>query len=253
VSDPFESSRRKIAWAKHRLADLKREVSAWVGDKNFYEMFTEPHPDKPQHVVHKMRVVKQVPDVCFNITGDIVGNLRAALDHAIYDIAVASGCNKPRNAYFPFSRDDSTFEANLKGRCADVPKDIYPLLRSFQPYKGGSEPLWALNEVRVANEHIPLTLMGSATFTAGVDVSAIGYWEMPYTPTLDRAKNEMELFTLTPGTKFKGKFQFGFYIAFGKIGSLEGKSVIPVLDLFVNMVETILREIETKCRELRII
>jgi hypothetical protein len=254
MSDPFESSRRKIAWAKKNLADLKRESHALFSQKNFHEAFTEPHPNKPDHVVHKIRPIKQIPEDWSDMAGTVIDNLRAALDHATYGLAVAFGCKTPLNAYFPFSRDASTFEPNLKGRCADVPKEIYPLLRSFEPYKGGSEALWALNEICVTNKHKILVTVGSAAFVAGMDLAGTGFWQMPCNPVWDRAKNEMELFTTGPQTvDFKGKFDFGFYIAFGEVGRLEGEPAIPILDTFVDMVETIVNEIDTESRRLGIV
>src|SRR5258708_5919182 len=117
MPDPFDSSRRKIAPANKHLADLKREVRAFLEQKNFYNLFTEPHPSKPDHIVQKLRVAKQIPDDWSEIVGDIVDNLRSALDHAIYSVAVASGRSNPRNAFFPFSGAVTRFEANLKGRC----------------------------------------------------------------------------------------------------------------------------------------
>jgi len=251
MPDPFESSRRKIAWAKKNFADFDRECAAWFGERNYAAIFIEPHPNKPNHFTHKLRMTKQIPEVWPDVVGTIIDSLRAALDHATYGLAITSGNQKPLNAYFPFSRDATTFETNLKGRCADVPKEIYPLLRSFKPYKGGNERLWAVNEVCVANKHKILIPIGSATFPAGVDFSGSGFIEMPSTHVWDRTKHEMELFTLGPQTtKFNGDFKFGCYIAFGEIGSLAGEPAIPVLDQFVNMVETILGEIEAESRRL---
>jgi hypothetical protein len=250
IVDPFESSRRKIAWAKKNLTDLKREVAAWSSEKTIYEAFTELDPNKPDHITHKIRLTKQMPDHWCDLAGTVVDSLRAALDHATYDVAVASGCSEPRNAYFPFSGDITRFEVNLKGRCADVPKDIFPLLRAFEPYKGGSEALWALNEIRVANNHIPVIPIGTVTRSTGVNIRGTGFVEMPVTPIWDSTKNEMILFTLGPGATFQGQFDFAFYIAFGEIESVKGKPVIPILDDFVEIVETILGAIEAECRRL---
>jgi hypothetical protein len=200
-----------------------------------------------------MRVVKQLPDDWSHITGTIVSNLRASLDHAVYDVAVAAGCIEPKNAYFPFAKDAARFESNLKGRCADVPQEIYSLFRRLKPYRGGTDLLWALNAVRVTNEHIPLTTMAAATFIAEVSIRAIGFWSMPTVPVWDRRKNEMELCTIGPNSKLHGKFNFGFYVAFGEIEGLEGKNAIPILDQFVDMVERIVDLIDRESRLLGII
>jgi integrase len=51
---PFSSSRSKIAFAKKNLADLKREIDGELRQKNFYETWSEPHPEKPDHIAsHK--------------------------------------------------------------------------------------------------------------------------------------------------------------------------------------------------------
>lgn len=251
MSHPFDSSRSKIAWAKRHLADFERETKTWFDEQDYAAIFIEPHPDKPDHVVHKLRLTKQIPEAWPEIVGTIVDSLRAALDHATYGVSVAAGCNEPRNAYFPFARNAAAFEPNLKGRCADVPDKIYPLLRSFQPYGGGNEVLFALNEVCVTNKHKLLIPIGSGTFSAGINASWIGVIAMPATPVWDSTNNEMELFTVGPNTaKFNGDFQFGCYVAFGKVSCLEGKSAGIVLEEFVVEVERILGEIEAESRRL---
>src|SRR5208283_1214386 len=136
MTDPFDSSRRKLARARNNLANLKRCVLTYWNQQCLQVIRSEPDPKNPENTVYKLRVLeKAIPDSFSEISGNIVGDLRAVLDHAIYGVAIASGRKNPLNAYFPFSRSAINFEANLKGRCADVPKEIYPLLRSFKPYK----------------------------------------------------------------------------------------------------------------------
>ena len=130
------------------------------------------------------------------------------------------------------------------------------MLRTYKPYKGGENLLFALNEVCTANKHKLIIPIGSVTIAAGVSAEGTGFMSMPYPrPVWDSAKNEMELFTLhrSATAKFKCNFQFGVYIAFGEVGITSGKSAIPILDEFVSMVETILREIEAESKRLGII
>lgn len=254
VSDPFESSRRKIARAKNHLAEVKREIVGFL-ERCRCEPFAEPHPDKPNHFVCKMHLTEKLPEGISEAVGDCVNNLREALDHAMYALAVAAGCPKPRNAYFPFSGSSDDFERNLKGRCADVPKEIYPLLRSFEPYKGGSEALYALNSVCIANKHKLVYAMGGATLSAGLKVSSTGgFVSMPYpAPLWNTDKNEMELATIGPGATLDGHFDFAKYVAFGEIEGVERREAIAVLGHFVDMVETIIGEIEAEARRIGVI
>jgi len=41
--------------------------------------------------------------------------------------------------------------SNSLGRAKDLPKEIHSLFCGFQPYRGGDDVLWALNEVCVAD------------------------------------------------------------------------------------------------------
>jgi hypothetical protein len=143
MPDPFESAHRKIARAREHATELEREFQAFLIEPP-YETFSEPHPQIPQRIVHKVRLARPLPAKLSEIAGDMIGNLRETLDHAVFGVAVASGCSHPRNAYFPFSSTQAGFEANLKGRCKDVPQEIYSLLREFEPYEGGNEVLFAL-------------------------------------------------------------------------------------------------------------
>lgn len=248
MADPFESSRRKIAWAKKHIEDLTREVNAFLKEDP-YEVFTEPHPSKAEHVVYKVRL-RPLPSALAEITGDAVNNLRSALDHAMYAVAVASGCDSPKNAYFPFSRTAADFENNLRGRCKDVPKEIYPLLRAFKPYNGGNQLLFALNIVCTGDKHKILIPVVSWAITTGVDLGGTGHFTMPNPPIWDSAKNEMELLTLGPGAKYKASFNFTTLIAFGESKSLGGAPAVTGLNQFVSEVESVLLAIEAESRRL---
>jgi hypothetical protein len=256
MSDPFASSRRKIAWAKKNIPKLNSITKEFVKQENLYTILKEPDPHNPQHTVHKMRLLKQIPDGLSELTGNIVDDLRAALDHALFGIARIHKPGMPAhllNASFPFAGDVDHFENNLRGRCKDVPIELWPLLRSYEPYKGGSEMLLALNEVCGANKHGLLIAVGTAGVTTQTVVEGTGFWSMPNRPVWDRTKQEMELFTAGPQPKLHAKFTVGFYVAFGEIDGLTGKATIPLLDDFATMVETIVNEIEAEAMRLGIV
>jgi hypothetical protein len=258
LPDPFNSSRLLLARAKKDFAKLKRSAVRAV-KRQSYEIFTEPDPDKAEQIKYKMRLTRELPDSISELTGHVLNNLRFALDHALSSVAVAAGCKKPRakrNAYFPFSKDATTFESNLAGRCADVPKEMWPLLCGYQPYKGGEDFLVGLNEACNANKHDLVTPVGSVTVATGVSIAGFGFMSMPYPrPVWDRVKQEMELFTIhqTHTQKFNGNFHFGVEICFGDVGSLDGFPILPNLDKLIWVVGTILGEIEAEARRLGII
>jgi hypothetical protein len=251
MSTPFSSSKILLNRAKKDFEKLKGRTSVAI-KKQTYDVFLEPEPDKPEFAKCKMRLESSLPDEISELTGHIVNSLRFALDMALNDVAEATGCKKPRsarNAYFPFSKDETTFEANLKGRCADVPEEMWPLLRGYRPYKGGEDLLLALNELCNANKHALVLPVGQSTFAAGVEMSGTGFMSTPYPrPVWDYAKNEMELFTIhkTATAQFNSNFEFAIEIVFGEVGGAAKMPVLPNLKRFIEVVGIILGEIETE-------
>jgi hypothetical protein len=251
MPNAFISAHRKVDWAKRHLAKFKRVVRCYFAQQDLYSIFAEPDPNDPKLVVYKLRFAKEPPWFLSEMVGDVASNLRSALDHAMYAVSTAAACKKRfRHASFPFAYDPANFENSLRGNCADVPQEIYPLLRSYEPYKGGSEALWALHQIRSTNEHAIIVPIGAAAIEGESTMRATGFVRRPYNLTWDSAKNEMELLTAAWGVKIHLNFKFGGYIAFSEIDSVAGDSVIPDLDLFADMVETIIAEIEAETRRL---
>jgi hypothetical protein len=256
MSDPFASSHRKISRAKKHLADLDRKTKTFFSRPDLYKPFVEAHPEMAGHTVLKIRFIEELPKEFEEIAGEILYNLRSALDHAVYGAALAF--SKPTNpklgtACFPFASDAAKFENALKGRCASVPIELYPIFRDCKPYKGGNELLWALNTIRGTDEHAIFVPAVTAAFVGGMEIDTIGWATMPYRPTLDSSKNEMEICTLAPGTKFHGNLQLAMYIAFGEVESVAGKNAGDTFQLFTKLVATIVSKIETESKRLGIV
>jgi hypothetical protein len=251
MSDHFESSRRKVGRAKEHFLNLHREIEKFTL-VNPYERVIEPHPDNPDHMIHKIKMTKEIPASIPDITADVVNNLRNALDNAGYAVAVASGVPDPKFSAFPFAGSVAQM-ANSLGRSKDVPKEIQSLFCGFQPYLGGDDILWALNEICNGDKHKMVIPIGTAMIRVAAGVEAVGYFSMPNDHVWNRAKNEMELLTLGVNTKFKYNFHFSFSVAFNNIQIVDGDPVLRVLDELCGRVERILACIEAESRRLRII
>ena len=246
MEDPLEGSKRKIARAEEHIEDLEREIKLFV-NKNPYKQVIEPDPDRPHQTLYKIKLTEPIPGSFANIVGDVVNNLRSALDQAVYAIALASGIQSPKEAYFPFARTAADFERNLKGRCKDVPQDIWPLFRSFEPYKGGNEVLWTLNEMCTTDKHKMLIPLGTgAAFGPGLDLSGTGFFELYTNPIWDRTKQELVYLRLGPESKFDYKIRFILYIAFNDIAAIDGEPVRAILDQTLGEIRRILLSIEAE-------
>jgi len=253
MPDPFESAHRKIARASKHFDDLEREVVAFLGEDP-YRQVIEIDPDNAEQLLHKFKLVKSFEDRPIpEIIGDIVSNLRAALDHAIYATAIMSGCQKPGfdTACFPFAGGADRFENTFKGRCKDVSTEMYPLLRSFQPYKGGNRLLAALQALRNADNHAVLTPFGTDFDRPFTSVKTIGYASMivPEHSTWDRAKQEVIYLKTRTDTEVQYEINFQFFVAFDNIEIIAGRSVLVELDAIGVEVERVVSAIQAEsCR-----
>jgi len=206
--------------------------------------------------LHKIRFTKPFPGNDFAIIAtEAIEHLRAALDHAAYAVALASGITNPKSAYFPFAQDATGLQTVIKGRCKDIPADIVTLFCSFQPYKGGDDLLFALNSVCIANKHRELTQMDIIP-----DITIKKMWSYniygPVNATVpqliwDRRKNEIVYF-IVPITQPEAftytNVVITLHIAFDEI--IGGKTALAVLNDMASIVERIL--LATEAEALRI-
>jgi hypothetical protein len=251
--EPFTSSLRKIARAKEHLAEFEREVRVFL-QTNPREMIIEPDPQEAQHVIHKVRFKHSLPLSLIDAAVDAIYNLRTSLDSAVYEIAltaaVFTGKIKPKKEqFFPFAGGSVEFENNLKGRCQDVPEEIYPVFRAFEPYKGGDDVLWALNRLSNIDKHGLLTI--SLNSELG-DVTGVGGMVRMYVnPVWDRNKNEIEIGTFVRNSQLNYKAQIALSITFNEVEVIAGEPALRVLDYCTDKVERILLCLESETRRRR--
>jgi hypothetical protein len=251
MSEPFDAARRKLSWAEKRLDELNTELADYRY-RNPYKKVVELHPDLPRHTIHKVVPSEPIPDSTIDLTAEVVGALRTALDSSVFDIALAAGVADPRNAAFPFAGTLGEMAGAL-GRCKDVPEPIKSLMCGFAPYRGGNETLWALNKLCNTDKHRILQPFGTGAIRMGVAVKGTGFFRMPDPHRWDSSKNEMVLIELGPDAIYEYEIQFALYIAFGKIELLEGSKVIDSLVRMGQAVHVVVNAMEAECRRLKYI
>jgi hypothetical protein len=148
---PFRAPALKLARARQHLAELRDVIAAYVA-AGVAEARTEVGPDGGLRLLGWN--VAGPPDVLSPIMGDILHNLRAALDLMACEI-----CGD-FNARFPFAKDEKELETMIDKRlfCKAGPEAVQ-LLREFKPYKeGGNKELRALHDLDIHDKHKALIL-----------------------------------------------------------------------------------------------
>lgn len=240
MSDIFQSSKSLIEQAKESVNNFERR----------YAEFIESEPialigeidDETSEQVHKVKLVKQMPDVLSEIAFDVVNALRSALDEAV------SPESENKSASFPFAESESDFEKILEEKYKYLPVEIVEVLRSFKPYKGGNNLLCALLEASRADKN---SLVCPIAVTRGGTVQVKETFSTDsYLPELvwDRTKNEMEIFREPQGVESEGNFDISYFIAMRDIEFIDGEPADVVLKDFINIVEDILNALEYASR-----
>ncbi|HXC47592.1 MAG TPA: hypothetical protein VNU20_04825 [Candidatus Sulfotelmatobacter sp.] len=162
--------RQKINRAKYHLNQLKAALEAWNGtEEEGNPLVIYKNPGRTWWDLSVKEVTPNNPNWAL-IVGDIIHNLRSALDHLVYQLAILHGqsTNFARETFFPISLDASSFsKARVKLESHIAPRAL-ALIEELQPYKAadlvGKDPkaskLWIVSELDIIDKHRILIVTG---------------------------------------------------------------------------------------------
>jgi hypothetical protein len=156
------SYRAKLARADEHLGTLYRETDAW-GDRDPFRIIRQANADGS---VHEFRLRVEVqPDTLrwALLLGDALHNMRCALDHIIYALAIRqTGHDPPPKAsrlMYPICSSLEVWNSKTtQGRIASLNEPTRAAIEKTQPYnrvKAGQwfTPLWWLSQLNDIDKH----------------------------------------------------------------------------------------------------
>ena len=245
---PFEAPRLKLRRARYHIGDLQQQISAYLGR---YPFFLKIEAD-PTFVGGKKWVAhvrEEVPIDLAAIVGDVIHNLRAALDLLACELVKANG-QSDDNVRFPFAGAAAGIDEMIKRRNMDrASPAVVALIKNLAPYKGGNAALRALHDLDIMDKHqalIPVSDMISAPQYIGIHKverpSRMG-------PIRNRSAFAVlqEQSYLPVGYIAQGEFTLSFdtihYSVTGlKAGPLGGGEVVPTLIRLAEFTEDIVKQ-----------
>ena len=170
----------KLAHAREHIDVLATEIGQACGPDPYSIPLLRQYEPSANAVVYRIGTIVQVPDRWALMVGDAIHDMRGALDHLMYQLAIVALGRTPterenRNIQFPEIRRLKDFSG--RGFLTHVrPADIN-VLRPFQPYKrlkkGQIHPLPKLIRLSNIDKHRKLHLMvvipRQASFTNRTD------------------------------------------------------------------------------------
>jgi hypothetical protein len=249
----------KIQRAKKHIEELISALEAfWDSEPNSVRFEDEPTTGRRTYYLDR---VTDVPLEIPVIIGDVLHNLRSALDHLAYQLPVIPSQTGPRWTQFPIVESAAKYMASDVRRKVQVFRpDVVKTLDVVKPYKGGNELLWRLHSLNTIDKH-RLLLTACITNTARtmtptereeLDKMFRGSYPGETTPDLTRTLKAVATVPLIAGAKLhtvsqselEPYIQFHFDVAFNEPDIIECQSVVETLHEMAKLVGKIVLDFD---------
>lgn len=260
LPEQLEGVRLKLTRAHGHLTALQHEVQAFR-DREPYRVSCNREANGTE-LVYTVRVVENPPIAWSLVIGDCLQNMRSALDHLAWQLAIRGLAERNENrepvpaTAFPISPNpDIYFERSKKTgnptgrsgliRVQDMPARAQTLIESLQPYYSGEDmgrhPLRVLNELARFDRHRVMTFVGavhhSLTLGAEDPIPGVDFRdETNFGPFEDGAIISRFIFSYVVPPDMVVNPNFAFFPAFGDGGPAEGFLVLDTLEGILNHV-----------------
>lgn len=238
----------KIKRSVEHFKDLQPKVAAF-NDGNAYRFVTEFDAKTREHVI-RIRVAKYPDALWAAMIGDIVHNLRSALDLLACQLVLANNGTVTKRTCFPIFDSGEKFKTGYVGKVSGASKEALAFIEALEPYQGGNgDALWRLHELSIADKH-KLLLPIFGLFPEQIGRVIVEY---PGQPTEKKSHTWKRVFPLVDGTEITRVFTGGdetqvkvnmkgaVRIAFGEPKCVECEPIIPYLKQLGQFVEGVIQ------------
>jgi hypothetical protein len=158
--------RVKVERAKKHLRDLDAELMDSRND-SLYAILADVDLHSGQ-TSQKGKTLRRFPFNAMATAGDVIHNLRSALDHLAHQLVwVGSGHAPTRQVEFPIAKDMASYERDKVRKVEGMSIAAVKAIDALKPYRGGNEYLWRILELDNTDKHRTIFTVGQDTlFTA---------------------------------------------------------------------------------------
>ena len=160
------------------VTHLKADSYEIIDDSEFEEVVNGMRRTK---LTRRVVFHKQVPLLRLGvIVGDVISNVRSALDHIIYAISYSRNPDEFRHdriTAFPICDNADAFHSpRRRNEIRGLPPDAQAIVEGLQPYhrrKLGDDPLWNLREMSNIDKHRSIHLTTYSAYHVAWDITAL--------------------------------------------------------------------------------
>jgi hypothetical protein len=227
--------RAKVERAEQHIHNLDVTVRAFL-DSNPYLTARQTHPERPDFMVYWLSGARPIPTLISLIAGDALANLRSALDHLAYHLALVNGTTDEKvlkATYFPISDDATKYVTEAPGKVKGMSQAAKEAIDACRPYKGGNDALWRLHRLNNIDKHRLLVTV--CTLFESVSSGHAHY--LSPTHNCWQPLKAGDVLTFLPTEIVKDEdLQFVFQIAFNELEIVECKPVLETLQQMADLV-----------------
>jgi hypothetical protein len=259
----LQGVRIKIHRAKKHFNELADAIEAFK-KRDPYLVTSHENPDTGEGIC-RLIIREDTDPTWAGMVGDIIHNLRSALDIMAVDLAVKNGRTSKsalNGTYFPIAASKDLFDASLAEKLRYVSPPARRVIERLKPYKGGTDAFWRLHKLDLLDKHVLLVPVGAANVEIqwtiympliGPDAEATEPLKFVPAPAfalkprkvgfpLKNGQILMRYNTIgTDGSRDPAKHQYNFVfqVAFGEGQIVDGQPLIPTLKQFIDFVERV--------------
>jgi hypothetical protein len=144
----------KTERAKKHIDDLNLALEVFYATKP-YGIGKKIHTKTGEHSYHVTRITP-VPVSLSLIIGDVLQNLRSALDHLAYALVAKAIAPDLPNKYLTFPIMDTAKQYMApegRGKIERAGNEAMKRIDALKPYKGGNDLLWQLSRLNILDKH----------------------------------------------------------------------------------------------------
>ena len=229
----FASALAKIARAEKHTESLKSDIAVFLAEKNYeVRQDLDAETGRKTAIFH---VLREVPIEWPIIVGEIVHNLRSALDHIITDLTIAENGSPLENTEFPIFDDEIKYLSCRRNGSPAPISGLYKIrgvsaaaktrIQAMQPFEfnkvGRPSSLLVLHNLNIIDKHRTIHIVRQQAAQFGMSFLREVFpieMNLPVGEIKDGTKLAEWLPAVEPKEKVDMEFEFSFFSALCELG-----------------------------------
>lgn len=165
---------QKVDWAEGLYKRFKNRSSEYFLEPDLTEIGSREEGDA---LIHFLRFVRPMPSDLTFLAGDILHNLRGALDHAVCALGRYRDYGEWAKLAFPFPKSAEAVDSETKAKCKKLPDADQQFIKSLRVHGGdsGEQLLYMLHKLDLCNKHRHILRIGMSCDVPEFEFDMLGY------------------------------------------------------------------------------